>query len=129
MNQKQLLKMKSKGSFLIYAISVIVFCVAYILLGLTYYKFIPLLFLLVLIIPCFYRYIRQLVIFKDKLVKESMIESKILKGSYIVTGFKIFEASKNKEVEEVREKVLNAIYYLILCFVILLVLSISTIYC
>lgn len=121
--------MKSKNRFFIYTISIIAFCIGYILLRFPYYKFTPLFFLLLLIVPCFFRYIRQLILFKEKLVKESMIESEILKGSYIFTGFKIFEESKNKEVEETRKKVLNAIYYLILCFILFLILSISTIYC
>lgn len=123
-----LLKMSLKNNYFVYVTCVIIFSCVYLLLGLAYYKLLPILVLFFLFIPSAFFYIKELFSFNKVLVDKGKIKKEIYQGSFISTGYKIFEKSNDVEIEECRKKVVYRIYMVILSFFYLMILSISIVY-
>lgn len=120
--------MKLKNNYFVYIVCIIILSLIYLLLGLAYYKLLPILVLIVLFIPSAIFYIQELFSFNKVLVDKGKIKKEIYQGSFISTGYKIFEQSNDIEIEKCRKKVVNRIYMVVLSFLYLMILSISIVY-
>lgn len=125
---KHSISMKNMKPFINYTIIISVLCAAYLAAGLPHHNFVPVALLVLLWLPGMVTYMNKSLAYRDLLVKKDLVPREMLRGSYMLSGFKTFEKSTDPDIEPARKDVITTIQIMALIFIFFTVIAIVSVY-